>query len=418
MKSHYKLLLALFLGGILGVVFHGQDLAWLTWVNQHVLSPIGHIFLRLIFMIVVPLLTSAIIMSSYELGQAHGLGKVAYKTLFFTVVTSICSVLIGVGLVNIFRPGDGLVIGEEAIQSNAGQLANLKNSMASVKPFSEILVDLFTKNPISSMARALEGEIVAVMIFALLFGVAMALSSKPGEKNALIDVLDVVMRASMKIVDFAMKIAPVAVFALVFNSAYKFGYDIFTSLLFYVVIVLFGLLIQQFVVYSLILKSFTRFTPLEFLKKTREVLLYAFSTASSNATLPKTLEAAELNLKLPPKVSRFVLTIGSTANQNGTALFEGVTVLFLAQIYGVDLSIGQQFFVVIVSVIAGIGTAGIPGGSLPPIMILLQAIGVPAESIGIVLGVDRLLDMARTTINVSGDLVIAAAVSNSVEEKT
>lgn len=413
MKSHYKLLTALVLGGVLGVLFHGNNTEWLLWVNQHLLLPVGQIFLRLIFMIVVPLLFSAIVMSSYELGQAHGLGRVAYRTAFFTIITSLCSVLIGVGLVNLLRPGDGLVIPEEAISSNAGQLANLKGSMESVKPFSEIIVNLFTRNPIDSAARALDGEIVALMIFALLFGIAIALSSAKDEKNPLIDVLDVVMKASMKIVGFAMRIAPLAVFALVFNSAYKFGYDIFKSLLFYVCVVILGLLIQQFVVYSAILKVFTDFKPLDFVKKIREVLLYAFSTASSNATLPKTLEIAEKNLKLPTKVSRFVLTIGSTANQNGTALFEGVTVLFLAQVYGVDLTVGQQFFVVLVSVLAGIGTAGIPGGSLPPIMILMQAVGIPPEGIGIVLGVDRLLDMCRTTINVSGDLVVAAAVSKS-----
>jgi dicarboxylate/amino acid:cation (Na+ or H+) symporter, DAACS family len=416
MKKHYQLVLALFLGGILGVICHGQDLEWLVWLNQNILNPIGHIFLRMIFMIVVPLIFSAIVLSTFELGQSHGLGRVAFKTLFYTVITSAASVLIGISLVNIFKPGVGLQVSQDSIQQNASQLGSLKASMESAKSVPEIIVNLFTKNPIDSAARALDGEIVALMVFSLLFGVAVALSTAKGEKNVLIDVLDAVMKACMKLVDFAMKLAPLAVFSLVFNSAYKFGYDIFTSLLFYVCVVILGLLLQQFVVYSLILKLFTKFSPLDFFKRTREVLLYAFTTASSNATLPKTIEAAEQQLGLPKKISRFVLTVGSTANQNGTALFEGVTVLFLAQVYGIDLSLTQQVFVILISILAGIGTAGIPGGSLPPMMILLQAVGIPPEGVGIILGVDRLLDMCRTTINVSGDLVIAAAVSNSGEK--
>jgi dicarboxylate/amino acid:cation (Na+ or H+) symporter, DAACS family len=201
------------------------------------------------------------------------------------------------------------------------------------------------------------------------------------------------------------------VFAIVFNTAFTFGTGILASLLYYVITVVAGLLVQQFVVYSALLWTVARRSPAEFFRKCREVYLYAFSTASSNATLPLSLDVAENTLHLPPQIARFVLTVGSTANQNGTALFEGVTVLFLAQVYGLDLTIGQQIRVMVMSILAGVGTAGIPGGSLPMVMIVAQSVGIPAEGMALILGVDRFLDMCRTAVNVSGDLVITALVS-------
>jgi DAACS family dicarboxylate/amino acid:cation (Na+ or H+) symporter len=161
----------------------------------------------------------------------------------------------------------------------------------------------------------------------------------------------------------------------------------------------------------MLLRLVARRSPVEFFRQCRDVYLYAFSTASSNATLPLSLETAETKLRLPPDIARFVLTVGATANQNGTALFEGITVLFLAQVYGLDLTIGQQVRVMLMSILAGIGTAGVPGGSLPMVMIVAQSVGIPAEGMGLILGVDRFLDMCRTTVNVSGDLVIAALVA-------
>lgn len=415
MNQHTKLILGLVLGALAGLALHNISAPWLTNANTYLLMPLGQIFLRLIFMVVVPLIFSALVLGVNELGQSHGLGRVAGKTLLFTVITSAASVVIGITLVNLFQPGVGLQISADLIAQNASSLTKLKVNMDSVKPIQQIIVDLFTKNPVDSAARALDGEILALMIFALLFALGISFSTPAGERNILIDFFEKVLAACMKMVEFAMKLAPYAVFALVFNSAYKFGFDIFKSLLFYVFVVILGLLLQQFVVYSTILKIFSRVGPLEFIKKCEDVFLYAFSTASSNATLPKSLETAE-TLGLPSNISRFVLTIGATANQNGTALFEGVTVLFLAQVYGIDLSFSHQIVIILISILAGIGTAGIPGGSLPPMMILLQTVGIPAEGIGIVLGVDRLLDMCRTTINVSGDLVIAAAVSGKSDK--
>jgi DAACS family dicarboxylate/amino acid:cation (Na+ or H+) symporter len=225
--------------------------------------------------------------------------------------------------------------------------------------------------------------------------------------------MDQTFAVCMQIVDLAMKLAPFAVFAIIFNTAYRFGYEIFQSLFFYVATVVIGLLLQQFLVYGILIKVIARRSPLEFFRACRDVYLYAFSTASSNATLPLSLETADRKLGLPSQISRFVLTVGATANQNGTAIFEGVTVLFLAQVYGIELSTAQQLRVMTMAIVAGIGTAGVPGGSLPMVMIVMQSVGIPAEGMGLILGVDRLLDMCRTTVNVSGDLVIAALVSGS-----
>ncbi len=413
MKVHTKLLIALTLGAALGTVFHPHaDLIWLVDFNTHMLQPIGQIFLRMIFMMVVPLVFSALVLGVYELGKGRGLGKVAGKTLFYTILASSASVIIGITLVNVLKPGVGFQIDRNIITEQTKALEKVQGNASQAKPASQSIVELITKNPLDSALRALDGEMLAFMFFALLFGIGLVYASEEHDENALIKVLEQILAASMKVVEIAMKLAPFAVFVIVFNTAFKFGYTIFASLIFYVAVVVVGLLIQQFVVYSFLLKAFTNYAPMQFFRSCKEVYLYAFSTASSNATLPRSLECAEKELKLPPKVSRFVLTVGATANQNGTALFEGITVLFLAQVYGVQLGLGQQVQVVLMSILAGVGTAGVPGGSLPLIMILMQSVGVPAEGMGLILGVDRFLDMCRTTLNVSGDLVIAALVSH------
>ncbi len=406
MKPYTRLLIALIAGISLGLLCHPlYENAALRSINDGLLFPIGQIFLRLIFMIVVPMVVSALILGSFELVSEGGLGKIAAKTLGLTLITSTASVLIGIFLVNVFHPGTGLL----KASVTAVSIEGIKENVANTKPIRDILIDLIPKNPLASAVKALEGEMIAVMIFALIFGAALGVvyvreNKKTGPVLAL---SQEVFNICMKIIDGIMKFAPFAVFALVFNVGFKYGLEIFLSLVFYVGVVLLGLLIQQFGVYSLMLKFIGRTSPLEFFKKTREVLLYAFATASSNATLPKALAVAENELKIPARISRFVLTVGSTANQNGTALFEGVTVLFLAQVYGIDLSFTQQTIVVLMSVLAGVGTAGVPGGSLPLILILLQQMGIPPEGLGLVLGVDRFLDMCRTSVNVIGDLVIA-----------
>ncbi len=411
MRRATWLLVALVAGIVLGGLLHpykdAEGYEWLDPLITEWIAIVGQVFLRLIFMIVVPLVVSALLLGAYELGSGRRMGRVFAKTFGATVVTSSAAVMIGVGLVWLLQPGANANL--TALEQ--GDSTAIQEAAAKAKPLSQTLLDLLPRNPLDSAVRALEGEIIALMVACLVVGTAM---SAPGvrEKVAqtLVPFLEQVFAVCIKVVGFAMAIAPAGVFSLVLNAAFRNGLEVFATLLGYVGVVLLALLIQQFVVYPVMLTLLARRSPWKFFADCREVYLYAFSTSSSNATLPKSLETAETKLGIPPHISRFVLTVGATANQNGTALFEGITVLFLAQVYNVDLALGQQVVVVLMSIVAGIGTAGVPGGSLPLIVILMQSVGVPAEGIGLVLGVDRFLDMCRTVVNVSGDLVIAAVV--------
>ena len=414
MKNHWKLLLGLGLGIVAGTFAHDyQDLGWLQTLNQNLIFPVGQVFLRLLFMIVVPMVFSALVLGVYDLARDSGVGKVAGMTLFYTIIASTASVIIGIGLVNSIRPGDGFNVDRSVFETAKANVDTISTNAGNAKSFAQAMVEVIPKNPLDAAVRALDGEMLALMFCALFFGFAFHLYRKGREGDhplIIMSIFDEIFQASLKIVDLAMKLAPYAVFAIVFQTAFKFGLSIFESLIYFAATVVVGLLIQQFVVYSVLLKVFAKRNPWDFFRKCQDVYLYAFSTSSSNATLPKSIEVAETKLGLTPSISRFVLTVGATANQNGTALFEGVTVLFLAQVFQVDLSMGQQLQVVLMCIIAGIGTAGVPGGSLPLIMIIMNSVGIPAEGIALILGVDRFLDMCRTTLNVSGDLVIAALV--------
>lgn len=415
MSKHSQLLIALLLGAVWGAALHPfSDNAWMVWISGQILHPIGQIFLRMIFMTLVPLIFSALVLGVYELGKSQGLGRVSLLTIVFTALLSTISVFLGIGLVNTLKPGVGYRLDPAMIQTQSSALMAVEKNASSAKTFSESIVELIPRNPIDSAARALDGEILAVMVFALIFGLALIkVIQEDTAKAQIVPFFETLFAVSMKMVEFALLLAPAGVFSIIFNTTFRSGASVMLTLLFYVVTVVLGLLLQQFVVYSIVLKCCTRIRPLNFFKQCREVYLYAFSTASSNATLPLSLETAERKLRLQPRISRFVLTIGASANQNGTALFEGVTVLFLAQVYGVDLTLAQQVKVVFMSILAGVGTAGVPGGSLPLIAILLHSVGIPPEGIGLILGVDRFLDMCRTTLNVSGDLVIAALISEN-----
>lgn len=410
MKTHHKLLISLCFGALFGLLLNSyNDNSALQVLNVYFLEPLGQIFLRGIFMIVVPMVVSGLIIGVYQLTSHNGLAKIAKRTLYFTILASAASVFIGVSLVNTFKPGESFKI-SSIIDTSTKNIEKIKQNVQDTKPITQAIVEIIPKNPIEAATKAFDGEMLALMFFALIFGMALSKQNSSKGTPRWISLFEECYETCMTIVEWFMKLAPYAVFALVFQSTFKFGHQILISLGYYVAIVLVGLLIQQFGTYTLLLKLFTKRKPWKFYNDCRDVYLYAFATASSNATLPQSLETAEHKLKLHPEISRFVLTIGSTANQNGTALFEGITVLFLAQVYGVHLDLFAQTKVVLMSILAGIGTAGVPGGSLPLIMILLQQMGIPPEGLGLILGVDRFLDMCRTTLNVSGDLVISALV--------
>lgn len=418
MKSYHWMFLSLVVGGLAGwcanlLSVDTQSAETLNFVVTQFLTPIGQLFLRLMFMVVVPMVLSALILGVYELSATEGVKKILGRTVGWTIVLSSISVLIGIGLINWIEPGKGFDFSGALAGSDFSKIKEIHSNASQAKPIAQVVVELIPKNPLEAAVRAMEGEMLSLMIFSVIFGLALGAVTKtrgnlePVMVPFLRDMFDV----SIRIVQSVMKMAPLAVFVLVFSSAAKMGPDIFKALFSYVAVVLLGLVFHMVVVYGLALKLFAGRSPTKFFRNISEVLLTSFSTASSNATLPYSLDTAEFKLGLPPRISRFVLTVGATANQNGTALFEGVTVLFLAQVYGVDLTGMQQLQVVLMSILAGIGTAGVPGGSLPLIVILLQTVGIPAEGIGIILGIDRVLDMCRTAVNVSGDLVIATLVS-------
>jgi Na+/H+-dicarboxylate symporter len=419
MKQHHKLLLGFILGvagGLLGYYFlPAANYPFMTKVSE-IFTFVGATWLRAIFMVVVPLIISALMLGVMELGKGRGLGKVAGKSLLYTILLSGLAVMIAIVTTNVLKPGVGLAFDKVALASNSGVL-KIQDSVkvVSSKPWYQYIVDLLPMNPIDSAAKAFSGEIVAVMFFALVFGWALS-TVITDDDHPMVKFLDSIFQACMKVIELAMMLAPFAIFGIVFNTAYKMGAGFLGNVAYYALVVLIGLAIQFFVVYGLFLKFVAKTSPWAFFRDCKEVYLYAFSTASSNATLPIALETAELILKLPPRISRFVLTVGATANQNGTALFEGVTVLFLAQVYGIDLSIGQQILVVLMSVLAGVGTAGVPGGALPLVVVVMVQVGIPPEGIGLILGVDRFLDMCRTTLNVAGDIVIAKLVSSTMTE--
>jgi len=269
-----------------------------------------------------------------------------------------------------------------------------------------LLVNIVPRNPLKA---AVNGDMLAVIFFALVLGAALARMSRE-KAEPLVKVLESLGEAMVTIIDLVMKVAPLGVFCLIFSVMARFGYELLFNLMKYVLTVLGAMLIFQVLGYGVILKLLARRAPLDFLKRIRIVMVTAFSTSSSNATLPTTIQTAEQELGISPQVAGFVLPLGATMNMNGTALFEGATVLFLAQVFGVDLSLGQQLVVVLMSVVTAIGVAGIPGGSLPLLMMVLGMVGVPPEGIALILGVDRLLDMSRTVLNVTGDLVTATLV--------
>lgn len=418
MSRPVKILLGLILGATAGIACHvaAPGAPWLETFITNVTHPVGQIFLRLILMTVVPLVFSALVVGVYELGDLRSIGRVGTKTFIYTIVASVSSVIVGLVLVSWVKPGKNLdpefLARIDQMKSAATTTTVLQNA-AKTQTLPEIIVSLIPKNPLVAATNALEGDMVALMIFALIFGAALGFVHAPGTKSTLVELLTSMRDVSMKIVDFAMGLAPIGVAALIFTMTARFGWSLLVNLLMYVLVVLAGLLFQQFVVYGAILKFYAKYSPILFVKKIREVILTAFSTASSNATLPTTIRVAEKELGVEPKLASFVLTVGSTANQNGTALFEGVTILFLAQVFNVDLTITQQLTVLFMSVIAGIGTAGVPGGSIPLIVIVLQSVGIPPDGIGIIMGVDRFLDMCRTVLNVNGDLVAAFVIDRS-----
>ena len=411
-RLQWRLLIGFIAGLALGLLVYsfGRDAAWVDTVIAYVTGPIGQIFLRLLFMLVLPLLFSALVIGIAEMGEIRALKRVGIATLIYTVIVSGIAVALSLFLVNLLQPGKGVdpaAARDLLAQGQQGAAGIIESSAGKAPMGMDALLSLVPSNVVAAMSN---NDILAVMFFALFFGIGLLLVQTQ-RTATLKDAIEGVFEVSMRLIGLVIQLAPIAIFCFMFNLAAQFGWDLLIKLAAYVGVVLLALGLQMFGVFSLLLRLLARKNPIVFFREIRAAMLMAFSTASSNATLPTALRVADSELKLPPHVARFVLTIGATANQNGTAMFEGVTVLFLAQFFGVDLSLADQLFVMLVCVLAGVGTAGVPAGSLPVIALILGSLGVPPEGIGLILGVDRFLDMCRTTLNVVGDLVAATVIS-------
>jgi len=401
------------LGGTLGVtanaVFGRAD--WLEWAASHVFEPVGQMWLRALIMIVVPLVFASLALGVAGLGDLRRLGRIGAKTLAYFLVCTVVAAVLGLTLVQLIRPGDGMPEDTRAqlVETYAAQAAASKEVAKTLTFDVSMLVNIVPKNPLRSMV---EFDMLAIIFFSLMFGVGLALV--PRERAApMVRVLEALADVVGAIIDLVMKAAPLGVFALVFAVTARFGHELLFKLGWYVLTVLLGLTLQMFGLYPLLLRFLAKLNPWTFLRRIETIIVTAFSTSSSSATLPTSLRVAEEEVGVPRDVCGFVLPLGATMNMNGTALFEGVTVLFIAQVFGVELSLGAQAVVVLMSVLMAIGSAGVPSGSLPLLVLVLEMVGVPGEGIAIILGVDRLLDMCRTTVNVTGDVTAAAWVARS-----
>ena len=419
---HTKILIGLALGVIAGVSVNealGGDHPKVVWIVDNITQPVGQLFLRLLLMIVVPLVFSSLVVGVAGIGDIRKLGRVGLKSFGYCLVISAISAVIGITLANTIKPGKRIdpttaaaLQQRYANDATKSVEAAKQASGTAPKPLMAFVETIVPKNPFYAVAGKEDANMLHLMFFALMLGIAITLIPE-SVTGPVLRVLEGVYEITAKIIEIIMKFAPYAVACLLFNNTARFGLDLLQALAWFVATVLFGLALHMFGVYSISVYLLSRISPLEFFRRIKTVMLTAFSTSSSNATLPTALRISEQNLGVPPQINSFVLTVGATANQNGTALYEGVTVLFLAQLAGVDLSLGQQLMVVYLAILGGIGTAGIPSGSIPFIIGVLVTIGVNPALIAIILGVDRILDMCRTTLNVTGDITAATYVARS-----
>jgi DAACS family dicarboxylate/amino acid:cation (Na+ or H+) symporter len=410
MPLHTRILLGLVLGASAGVatnlIARGRPAA--EQFVRLVTEPAGKIWLSSLVMTVIPLIVSSLALGVANLGDLRRLGRMGAITLVCFLCLTTLATSLGLTLMNVLRPGEDLDPAVktrlmETYQGEAKGAMGLSGTTLGI----DMLVRIVPRNPIKAAA---DGDMLAVIVFTLILGAALA--SLPKERaRPLAEFLESLGHATVAMIHLVMKLAPVGVFCLVYSVTARFGFDLLLNLLKYVFTVVGGLALMHVVGYSLIVRFVAGRSPWEFFRRIRVVTLTAFSTSSSNATLPTTIEVAEEELGLPREITGFVLPLGATLNMNGTALFEGATVLFLAQVFGLQLSLLQQLVVVLMSVVSAIGTAGIPSGSIPLLMMVLGMVGVPMEGIAIVLGVDRILDMCRTVLNVTGDVVTATIVA-------
>ena len=415
MKLHTKILLGLAVGIILGVTTNltvGAGHPFIEGINNYVAGPLGQIFLRMLFMVVMPLVFASISLGVAGLGDIRRVGRVGTKAIGYFLISTAMAATLGLIVVNATRPWERVTPETRValMERFRGDASSKVEAAATTGQFGvETFVSIVPRNPIDAAAKT---DMLGVIFFGLMFGAALTLI--PAEKaKPMLDWLEALNEVVVRIIHFAMQLAPFGVAALIFVVASRFGFDLLIAVAAFVATVLLALLLHVGITLFAIIRFAIGMSPLKFINRVKAALVTAFSTSSSSATLPTALEVAEDQLGVPRRIAGFVLPIGSTMCMNGTAIFEGITVIFLAEIFGVDLSIPQMAAVMVMSVITAVGAAGVPGGSIPLLVGVLTMFGVPGEGIAIVLGVDRILDMSRTCVNVTGDLTATAWVAKS-----
>ncbi|APF20903.1 sodium:dicarboxylate symporter [Caldithrix abyssi DSM 13497] len=397
---HWQILIGLILGVLLAVV--SRIFQFESFVIEDV-ALLGDVFIRALKMIIVPLIVSSIISGVTNLSDAEHFGRLSLKTISYYVMTSILAILTGLILVNLIAPGIGANLSFQEMPEGLE---------TSVQSFSDLLIRIIPENPLAAMAR---GEILPTIFFSLLFGFFITRAPEP-YKTQLTGFFQAVFEVMMGLTHFIILFAPVGVFALIAKVIAQTGFDAVLPLFKYMVTVILGLLIHATVTLPLLVYFLGGISPLKHFKAMSAALMTAFSTSSSSATLPLTMDSIENNAGVSNKVSSFVLPLGATINMDGTALYECVAAMFIAQVYGIELSFGQQMIVVMTALLASIGAAGIPMAGLVMITIILKAVGLPLEGIGMILAVDRILDMLRTSVNVWSDSCGAVLIARSEGE--
>lgn len=374
------------------------------------IKPIGTIFIRLLMFIAIPLVLSSLIVGASSLGDLKKVGRIGLKMLAFYSITIAIAIIIGLSLTNTIEPGKRL--SADAKEKLMVEFApNIQSRIQETIELNVIntIVNIVPTNPIYALANS---EMLQIVFFALIVGVTLT-SIRREKSEPVIKFFDGFSELMIKMVDYIMKIAPYGVFALIAATISEFGFDILQTLIWYAATLLLGLFIQQFFVLGAFVKVFAKMSPIRFFKGIREVMLIAFSSSSSAATLPINIESCEVNLGIPKNITSFVLPLGATINMNGTSMYQAVAAVFIAQVYGLELHISEQLIILLTALLASIGTAPVPGVGIIMLIIVLRSVNIPEEGIALIIGVDRLLDMCRTVVNVSGDAAVAAIVAKS-----
>lgn len=379
-----RILVGLLIGVVVGLILQP-----FPKVAQTYIKPFGDLFLNLIRMIIVPLVLASLVVGTASVENIRKLGRVGAKTIAYYLLTTALAVIIGLIMGNLMQPGSGLTLPTDA-QVTAAKPPSLVS----------VLLNMVPTNPIKAMVDA---NMLQIIVFSIFLGIAITLV---GERAKVVfNFFDGLAEASYKIVRIIMWYAPIGVFALIVPTVATHGAKVLMPLLKLIIALYIGLAIHAGVVYSLLVKTMGKMNPGEFFKKAAPAMLVAFTTCSSSATLPVTMDVAEKELNVPKSISSFTLPLGATINMDGTALYQGICALFVAQIFGISLSFSQQLAIVLTATLASIGTAGVPGAGLIMLTMVLTSVGLPMEGIALIAGVDRILDMGRTCLNVTGDIV-------------